>query len=89
MGHRVIVEEDTNPVVSVAVNRRPYYKPVARDSVLYAASGPDGSHRGAVMPRLDVAVLRCCLVAPVVGEPGVHVSYIWVYLCKKPEWEKI
>jgi|TARA_B100000315_G_C14509899_1_gene556468 5-deoxy-D-glucuronate isomerase len=26
---------------------------------------------------------------PVVGEPGVHVSYIWVYLCKKPEWEKI
>ena len=26
---------------------------------------------------------------PVVGEPGVHVSYIWIYLCKKPEWEKI
>ena len=26
---------------------------------------------------------------PVVAEPGVHVSYIWVYLCKKPEWEKI
>jgi 5-deoxy-D-glucuronate isomerase len=26
---------------------------------------------------------------PVVGEPGVHVSYIWVYLCKKQEWEKI
>jgi 5-deoxy-D-glucuronate isomerase len=26
---------------------------------------------------------------PVVGEPSVHVSYIWVYLCKKPEWEKI
>ena len=26
---------------------------------------------------------------PVVGEPGVHVSYIWVYLCKRPEWEKI
>jgi len=26
---------------------------------------------------------------PVVGEPNVHVSYIWVYLCKKPEWEKI
>ena len=26
---------------------------------------------------------------PVVGEPGVSVSYIWVYLCKKPEWEKI
>ena len=26
---------------------------------------------------------------PVVGEPGVHVSYIWAYLAKKPEWEKI
>lgn len=26
---------------------------------------------------------------PVVGEPAVKVSYIWVYLCKKPEWEKI
>mgnify|MGYP001310476773 CR=1 FL=1 len=26
---------------------------------------------------------------PVVGEPGVQVAYIWVYLCKKPEWEKI
>ena len=26
---------------------------------------------------------------PVVGEPGVHVSYIWIYLCKKQEWEKI
>ena len=26
---------------------------------------------------------------PVVAEPGVHVSYIWVYLCKKQEWEKI
>ena len=26
---------------------------------------------------------------PIVGEPGVHVSYIWVYLCKKQEWEKI
>ena len=26
---------------------------------------------------------------PVVGEPGVTVSYIWAYLAKKPEWEKI
>jgi 5-deoxy-D-glucuronate isomerase len=26
---------------------------------------------------------------PVVGEPGVHVSYIWVYLAKKKSWEKI
>ena len=26
---------------------------------------------------------------PVVGEPGVHVSYIWIYLCKKSKWEKI
>lgn len=26
---------------------------------------------------------------PVVGEPGVEVSYIWVYLAKKKEWEKI
>ncbi len=26
---------------------------------------------------------------PVVAEPHVHVSYIWVYLAKKKEWEKI
>ena len=26
---------------------------------------------------------------PVVGEPGVNVSYIWVYLAKKKSWEKI
>lgn len=26
---------------------------------------------------------------PVVGEPGVKVSYIWAYLAKKKEWEKI
>ncbi len=26
---------------------------------------------------------------PVVGEPGVEVSYIWAYLAKKKEWEKI
>ena len=26
---------------------------------------------------------------PVVGEPGVKVSYIWVYLAKKKSWEKI
>ncbi len=26
---------------------------------------------------------------PVVGEPGVSVSYIWAYLCKKKKWEKI
>ena len=26
---------------------------------------------------------------PIVGEPGVKVHYIWVYLCKKKEWEKI
>ena len=26
---------------------------------------------------------------PVVGEPGVHVSYIWAYLAKKKNWEKI
>jgi 5-deoxy-D-glucuronate isomerase len=26
---------------------------------------------------------------PVVGEPGVQVSYIWAYLAKKKEWEKI
>jgi len=26
---------------------------------------------------------------PVVGEPGVLVSYIWAYLAKKKEWEKI
>ncbi|MEK7208944.1 MAG: 5-deoxy-glucuronate isomerase [Patescibacteria group bacterium] len=26
---------------------------------------------------------------PVVGEPGVHVSYIWVYLAKHSRWEKI
>lgn len=26
---------------------------------------------------------------PIVGEPGVKVSYIWAYLAKKKEWEKI
>ena len=26
---------------------------------------------------------------PVVGEPEVSVHYIWAYLCKKQEWEKI
>jgi len=26
---------------------------------------------------------------PVVGEPGVRVSYVWVYLAKKKEWEKV
>ena len=26
---------------------------------------------------------------PVVGEPGVRVSYVWVYLAKKKSWEKI
>lgn len=26
---------------------------------------------------------------PVVGEPGVQVSYIWAYLCIKEEWEKV
>lgn len=26
---------------------------------------------------------------PIVGEPGVHVSYVWAYLVKKKEWEKI
>ena len=26
---------------------------------------------------------------PVVGEPGTHVSYIWVYLAKHARWEKV
>lgn len=26
---------------------------------------------------------------PVVGEPGVHVSYVWTYLAKKKSWEKV
>ena len=26
---------------------------------------------------------------PVVGEPGVNVSYIWAYLVKANHWEKI
>jgi len=26
---------------------------------------------------------------PVVGEPGVSVNYVWVYVCKKQAWEKI
>ncbi len=26
---------------------------------------------------------------PVAGEPGVRVMYVWVYLAKKPRWEKI
>ena len=26
---------------------------------------------------------------PVVGEPGVNVSYVWVYLAKHARWEKV
>ena len=26
---------------------------------------------------------------PVVGEPGVNVSYVWAYLAKKKSWEKV
>lgn len=26
---------------------------------------------------------------PIVGEPGVHVSYVWCYLAKHKRWEKI
>ena len=26
---------------------------------------------------------------PVVGEPDVRVSYVWVYLAKKEKWEKV
>lgn len=26
---------------------------------------------------------------PVVAEPGANVSYVWIYLAKKKEWEKI
>lgn len=26
---------------------------------------------------------------PVVGEPGVHVSYVWAYLAKHQHWEKV
>ena|SRR3989344_5003178 len=26
---------------------------------------------------------------PIVGEPGVRVSYVWVYLAKHPHWEKV
>lgn len=26
---------------------------------------------------------------PVVGEPGVKVSYVWAYLAKKDKWEKV
>jgi 5-deoxy-D-glucuronate isomerase len=26
---------------------------------------------------------------PVVGEPGVQISYVWVYLAKHPRWEKV
>ena len=26
---------------------------------------------------------------PLVGEPGVEVAYVWVYLVKHPHWEKI
>ncbi len=37
---------------------------------------------------------RTCSVVPmgyhpVGAEPHVSVSYIWIYLCKKPEWEKV
>ena len=26
---------------------------------------------------------------PVVGEPGVQISYVWTYLAKYPRWEKV
>lgn len=49
---------------------------------------------GSVVDEIWPAVDRTFSVIPmghhpVVGEPKVNVSYVWVYLCKKPEWEKI
>jgi 5-deoxy-D-glucuronate isomerase len=50
----------------------------------------DGSRVDAVWPVQDrVFSVIPMGYHPVVGEPGVSVSYIWAYLAKKKEWEKI
>lgn len=50
----------------------------------------DGSSVDAVWPVQDrVFSVIPMGYHPVVGEPGVSVSYIWAYLAKKKEWEKI
>lgn len=50
----------------------------------------DNSQVDAVWPALDRRFAAIPMgYHPVVGEPDVHVSYVWVYLAKKKEWEKI
>lgn len=50
----------------------------------------DGSNADLVCPVADrtFSVIPCGY-HPVVGEPGVQVSYVWAYLAKKAKWEKI
>lgn len=50
----------------------------------------DGSAVDAVWPIRDRVFGTVPMgYHPVVGEPGVQISYIWIYLAKKPEWEKV
>lgn len=50
----------------------------------------DGSPVDAVWPVKDRIFATIPLgYHPVVGEPGVEVRYVWAYLVKKKEWEKI
>ena len=50
----------------------------------------DGSEVDAVWPVSDRTFSTIPMgYHPVVGEPDVKVSYIWIYDCKYPRWEKI
>jgi len=50
----------------------------------------DGSTVDAVWPIRDRVFGTVPMgYHPVVGEPQAQVSYIWIYLAKKPEWEKV
>lgn len=51
---------------------------------------PDGSQVDAIWPVQDKSWSMVPMgYHPVVGEPGVFVSYIWAYLAKEKRWEKI
>jgi 5-deoxy-D-glucuronate isomerase len=50
----------------------------------------DGSTVDAIWPVQDREFSAIPMgFHPVVGEPGVKVSYVWAYLAKKKSWEKI
>lgn len=50
----------------------------------------DNTHVDTVWPIKDRTFATVPMgYHPVVGEPGVKVSYVWAYLAKKQEWEKV